>query len=56
MKNVSGCLAPCRTCSRTAPMAMSLASVESTTGKPSIGNLRCGAEEWACFVVSKAAA
>ena len=50
LKKARGCLAPWRTCSRTAPMAMSLASVESTRGRPGIRNLRYAAEEKACFV------
>ena len=39
-----------------APMAMSLASMESTKGRPGIGNFRYAAEERACLVAMKAAA
>ena len=40
LKKARSCLAPWRTCSRMAPMAMSLASVERTRGRPGVGNLR----------------
>ena len=36
-------------------MAMSLALVESTRGRPGVGNLRYAAEERACFVASEVA-
>ena len=36
-------------------MAMSLASVESTKGRPGIGNLRYAAEERGCFTALKVA-
>ena len=37
-------------------MAVSLALVESTRGRPGVGNLRYAAEERACFAASKEAA
>ena len=40
LKKARGCLVPWRTCSRTAPMAMSLVLVERTKGRPGVENLR----------------